>query len=47
MILTQCCVAIVDFVDGMGKNLRMIQVLLDQFRDANQPPTPHILQKTK
>jgi hypothetical protein len=30
-------------IEGMPKVLRMIQVLLDQFRDANQsPPTPDI-----
>jgi hypothetical protein len=39
--LAQYCVADGDLIEGTEKSLRMIQVLLDQFRDANQcPPTP-------
>jgi hypothetical protein len=33
--LAQCCVAVGDFIEDRSKSLRMIQVLLDQFRDAN------------
>jgi hypothetical protein len=42
--LAQYCVAVGGLGEGMEKSLRPTQVLLDSFRDANQPPpTPYIL----
>jgi hypothetical protein len=35
--LAQCYVAVGGLTEGAQKSLRMIQVLLDQFRDANSP----------
>jgi hypothetical protein len=33
--LAQCCVAAGDLIEGTQKSLRMIQAVVDHFRDAN------------